>query len=104
VAEPARTEFRLTGPGRNTGPLLIVDEDYPRCGIASKIAAAVSTEAFDFLDQPLECDSASRTRSAQPSSWIVKVALAFSTDLTNPLTAEMRAVRAANHWLAGGVC
>jgi pyruvate dehydrogenase E1 component beta subunit len=38
-----------------TGRLLIVDEDYPRCGMASEIAAAVSTGAFDFLDQPVEC-------------------------------------------------
>jgi acetoin:2,6-dichlorophenolindophenol oxidoreductase subunit beta len=39
---------------RKTGRLLIVDEDYPRCGMASEIAASVSSEAFDFLDQPVQ--------------------------------------------------
>ena len=39
---------------KKTGRLLVVDEDYPRCGMASEIAASVSTEAFDFLDQPVQ--------------------------------------------------
>ena len=38
---------------KKTGRLIVVDEDYPRCGMASEIAAVVSAEALDYLDQPV---------------------------------------------------
>jgi acetoin:2,6-dichlorophenolindophenol oxidoreductase subunit beta len=38
---------------RKTGRLIVVDEDHPYCGMASEIAALVSAEAFDCLEQPV---------------------------------------------------
>ncbi len=37
---------------RKTRKIVIVDEDYPRCSIATDIAALVAEEAFDYLDAP----------------------------------------------------
>ncbi len=37
---------------RRTHRLVVVDEDTPRCSIASDICAAVADEAFDYLDAP----------------------------------------------------
>ncbi len=37
---------------QKTRKVVIVDEDYPRCSIASDIAALVAEEAFDYLDAP----------------------------------------------------
>ncbi len=35
-----------------TRKIVIVDEDYPRCSIATDISALVAEEAFDYLDSP----------------------------------------------------
>ena len=37
---------------RKTRKVVIVDEDYPRCSIATDISALVAEEAFDYLDSP----------------------------------------------------
>ena len=37
---------------RKTRKVVIVDEDYPRCSIASDISALVAEKAFDYLDAP----------------------------------------------------
>ena len=37
---------------RKTRKVVIVDEDYPRCSIASDISALVAEQAFDYLDAP----------------------------------------------------
>ena len=37
---------------QKTRKIVIVDEDYPRCSIASDISALVAEEAFDYLDAP----------------------------------------------------
>ena len=37
---------------RKTRKIVITDEDYPRCSIASDISALVAEEAFDYLDAP----------------------------------------------------
>ncbi len=37
---------------RQTRKIVIVDEDYPRCGMAADISALVAEEAFDYLDAP----------------------------------------------------
>ncbi len=37
---------------RKTRKVVIVDEDYPRCSVASDISALVAEEAFDYLDAP----------------------------------------------------
>ena len=39
---------------KNTGRLVVVDEDYPRCGMAVDLAAMVADEAFDYLDAPIK--------------------------------------------------
>jgi len=38
---------------RKTGRLLIVDEDFAPCSLASEVAAAVAAEGFDDLDAPV---------------------------------------------------
>ena len=42
----------IIGSVQKTRKIVIVDEDYPRCSIASDIAALVAEEAFDYLDAP----------------------------------------------------
>ena len=37
---------------QKTRKIIIVDEDYPRCSIASDISALVAEQAFDYLDAP----------------------------------------------------
>ncbi len=37
---------------RKTRRVVVVDEDYPRCSVASDISALVAEEAFDYLDAP----------------------------------------------------
>ena len=37
---------------KKTRKVVIVDEDYPRCSIASDISALVAEQAFDYLDAP----------------------------------------------------
>ena len=37
---------------RKTRRVVIADEDYPRCSVASDISALVAEEAFDYLDAP----------------------------------------------------
>ena len=37
---------------QKTRRIVIVDEDYPRCSVASDISALVAEEAFDYLDAP----------------------------------------------------
>ncbi|MEM3061633.1 MAG: alpha-ketoacid dehydrogenase subunit beta [Candidatus Bathyarchaeia archaeon] len=39
---------------KKTGRLIVVDEDYERCGFASEVMAIVASEAFDYLDAPLK--------------------------------------------------
>jgi pyruvate dehydrogenase E1 component beta subunit len=37
---------------RKTGRLVVVDEDHPRCSVATDIVALAATKAFDYLDAP----------------------------------------------------
>jgi len=39
---------------RRTSRLVIVDEDYERCGFASEVSAIVADEGFDILDGPIK--------------------------------------------------
>lgn len=39
---------------KRTRRLIVVDEDYPRCGMASEIAAVVGADAFHELERPIE--------------------------------------------------
>ena len=45
-------EEAILGSVKKTRKVVIVDEDYPRCSIASDISALVAEEAFDYLDAP----------------------------------------------------
>jgi acetoin:2,6-dichlorophenolindophenol oxidoreductase subunit beta len=46
---------------RKTGRLVVVDEDTPRCSIATDITALASSEAFDHLDAPPQMVTAPHT-------------------------------------------
>jgi pyruvate dehydrogenase E1 component beta subunit len=48
---PMDNETILTSV-KKTRKVIIVDEDYPRCSVASDISALVAEEAFDYLDAP----------------------------------------------------
>ena len=39
---------------KKTGKLVIVDEDYERCGFAAEVAAIVAKDGFDYLDAPIQ--------------------------------------------------
>jgi len=39
---------------RKTERLVVVDEDHPRCSMATDITALVATKAFDYLDAPIQ--------------------------------------------------
>ncbi|MDA4123501.1 MAG: alpha-ketoacid dehydrogenase subunit beta [Thaumarchaeota archaeon] len=38
---------------KKTGRLIVVDEDYPRCGMATDISALVAEKGFNYLDAPI---------------------------------------------------
>jgi len=38
---------------KKTGRLVVVDEDYPRCSIATDVAALVASKGFRYLDSPI---------------------------------------------------
>ena len=42
----------IIGSVQKTRKVIIVDEDYPRCSIATDISALIAEEAFDYLDAP----------------------------------------------------
>ena len=46
---------------RKTEHLVIVDEDNPRCSVATDIAATVADEAIDYLDAPIKRVTAPHT-------------------------------------------
>jgi len=46
---------------KKTGKLVVVDEDNPRCSMATDIAALAADEAFDSLDAPIKCVTAPHT-------------------------------------------
>ncbi|WP_338603186.1 alpha-ketoacid dehydrogenase subunit beta [Sulfolobus tengchongensis] len=39
---------------KKTGRVVIVDEDYDRCGFASWVSAIIADEAFEYLDAPIK--------------------------------------------------
>ena len=45
-------EETILGSVQKTRKIVIVDEDYPRCSVASDISALVAEQAFDYLDAP----------------------------------------------------
>ncbi len=46
---------------KKTGRLVVVDEDNPRCSMATDIAALVAQDAFDFLEGPPQMVTAPHT-------------------------------------------
>ena len=46
---------------RKTGRLVVVDEDNPRCSMATDIAALVASQAFDHMDAPPQLVTAPHT-------------------------------------------
>jgi pyruvate dehydrogenase E1 component beta subunit len=51
----------ILGSVRRTGRVVVVDEDNPRCSMASDIAALVASQAFDHLDAPPQLVTAPHT-------------------------------------------
>jgi len=47
-------EASIIGSVERTGRLVVVDEAFGRCGLASEIAAVVGEKAFDSLDAPIK--------------------------------------------------
>jgi pyruvate dehydrogenase E1 component beta subunit len=37
---------------KKTHRLVVVDEDYPRCSLATDVVALAASQAFDYLDAP----------------------------------------------------
>jgi len=68
---------------KKTSRLVIVDEDYERCGLASEIAALVSDEGFDYLDAPIK-------RVATPN-----VPIPFSPPLERAVIPDVEKIMAA---------
>ncbi|HBY98520.1 MAG: alpha-ketoacid dehydrogenase subunit beta [Ardenticatenaceae bacterium] len=46
---------------RKTGRLVVVDEDHPRCSVATDIAALAATQALEFLNAPVKLVTAPHT-------------------------------------------
>lgn len=46
---------------KKTHRLLVVDEDYPRCSVATDVIALVADQAFDYLDAPCKMITAPHT-------------------------------------------
>jgi len=47
-------EGMLVESVRRTKHLVVVDEDHPRCSVATDIAALIADRAFDYLDAPIK--------------------------------------------------
>ncbi len=54
-------ENTILGSVRRTRRLVVVDEDNPRCSMATDIAAMVASQAFDHLDAPPQMVTAPHT-------------------------------------------
>ncbi len=54
-------EETILGSVRKTRRLVVVDEDNPRCSMATDIAALVASQAFDHLDAPPQMVTAPHT-------------------------------------------
>jgi pyruvate dehydrogenase E1 component beta subunit len=50
---PLDEETVLTS-ARRTGRVVVVDEGFPRCGLAADVASLVGDKAFDDLDGPVK--------------------------------------------------
>ena len=55
------TRTRSSNRSRKTHRLVVVDEDNPRCSVATDIAAMVADKGFDFLDAPIKIVTAPHT-------------------------------------------
>lgn len=51
----------ILGSVKKTGRLVVVDEDNPRCSMATDIAALVAQDAFDYLEGPPQMVTAPHT-------------------------------------------
>jgi pyruvate dehydrogenase E1 component beta subunit len=51
----------ILGSVKKTHRLVVVDEDYPRCSVATDVIALVADQAFDYLDAPCKMITAPHT-------------------------------------------
>lgn len=54
-------EDAIVGSIEKTGRLVVVDEDNPRCGMASDVAALAASRALGYLDAPVQMITAPHT-------------------------------------------
>ena len=54
-------EQAIIGSIEKTGRLVVVDEDNPRCGMASDVAALAASKAIGYLDAPVQMITAPHT-------------------------------------------
>jgi pyruvate/2-oxoglutarate/acetoin dehydrogenase E1 component len=54
-------EHTVVGSVERTGRLVIVDEDNPRCSVATDVAALAADRAFDYLEAPIKRVTAPHT-------------------------------------------
>jgi acetoin:2,6-dichlorophenolindophenol oxidoreductase subunit beta len=74
---------------RRTKHLVVVDEDWPDCSIASTVAALVADKAIDFLDGPIKTVNGART--PVPYSGVLEYAYVPSAEQV--VAAAMSALR-----------
>ncbi len=65
-------EARVLEAVRRTKRLVIVDEDTPRCSVATDIAAVVADQAIDYLDAPIK--SVTGAHAPVPYSGVLEAA------------------------------
>jgi len=68
----------LTESVRRTKHLVVVDEDWPDCSIATTVAALVADKAVDYLDGPIK--SVTGARTPVPYSGVLESAYVPSAD------------------------
>ena len=62
-------EARVLDAVRRTKRLVIVDEDTPRCSVATDVAARVADVALDYLDAPIKTVTGAHARCPTAACW-----------------------------------
>jgi pyruvate dehydrogenase E1 component beta subunit len=74
---------------RRTKHLVVVDEDWPDCGVAASVAALVADRGIDYLDGPVKTVTGART--PVPFSGVLEAA--YVPDAERVVAAALAALR-----------
>lgn len=85
---PIDTEC-LVDSVRRTKHLVVVDEDWPHCSIASSISALIADQAIDYLDGPIKLV----TGAAAPVPYSGVLEAAYVPDATRVVSAALATLR-----------